>query len=519
MESHRINDVLADGSSTDSELAWSDPIQGVTRYEMVGGSGCVKSSQAGCSSICYEACTPENSPFRSFYQTLGHIGKDFCYYFPCAEPNSLIQQSDGTYDGTYAINGIFSIPQEFTPDSHGKYPDGKIDRTDLADLKLNGTPDPNTPVTVNRKINFTSAKFVPVTINDIQMNLFDDIAYRYGDQPFFSIFTSQLNATPYNVLDIGLEAKGTVIGEQIVTGRKFDTIGTASTKNLQEQIRRNVAQLTSGLTPCPISGTVTLNAFPTTGACVTGNTVNNTMIAYYQGSPNNTLVLDTGTPGGVIDAPDLPYTLIVKGGASLFIRSNLRYVNGNPKSSLGFILIAESIGNGATNLVGSLYAEGSLISRNNAGEDYYGGGKGDVKDLKNQLYWQGSLASRNTIAGAGIKKIPEGIQCLAGDTDMECAQRYDLDYIRRFTAMIDTTNPTSGSIISNEGQFSGGGSCPAGKCNLGTLPTVVKLNGNQINKGTSELSTFYIEPTSRTSNNPPPGFSTIGGQESSQTIR
>jgi hypothetical protein len=525
MESHRITDV----PDLDSQLAWSDPIQGVTRYEMVGGGGCVKSSQTGCSSICYETCTPENSPFRSFYQTLGHIGKDFCYYFPCTAPNTLTQKSDGTYDGTYAINGIFSIPQEFAPDSHGIYPDGKIDRTDVEDLKLNGAPDLNTPVTINRKINFTPAKFVPVSINDIQMSLFEDIAYRYGDQPFFSVFTSQLNATPYNVMDIGLQAKGTVAGEQIVTGRQYDTVGTESTKHLQEQIRRNVAQLTSGLTPCTIGGTLTLNAFPTPPSpCVTANTVNGTMIAYYQGDPKNTLVLDTGTPDGVIDAPEMPYTLIIKGGANLFIRSNLRYLDGKPKSSLGFILIAENIGNGAanvyispdpTNLVGSLYAEGSLISHNNAGEDYYGGGKGDVKDLKNQLYWQGSLASRNTIAGAGIKKVPEGIKCLDQDTEQECAQRYDLDYIRRFTAVIDTANTTSGSMISNDGKFSGGGSCPAGKCSMGTLPTVVKLNGNQVNKGSSELSTFYIEPSSRTSNNPPPGFSTIGGQESTQTIR
>ena len=130
----------------------------------------------------------------------------------------------------------------------------------------------------------------------------------------------------------------------------------------------------------------------------------------------------------------------------------------------------------------------------------------------------GSIASRNTIAGAGQEKVPEGIGCLPGDTRLNCAQRYDLDYLRRFTAVIDDI--AGKSYIINSGKFSGGGKCPGGNCSYdGLLPTIVTLIVDQIDETNSELAPFFIEQDPRTFNNPPPGFTVLVGLESIQEIR
>ena len=152
---------------------------------------------------------------------------------------------------------------------------------------------------------------------------------------------------------------------------------------------------------------------------------------------------------------------------------------------------------------------------------YYGGGTGNITELANQLYWRGSIASRNTIAGAGQQSKPEGVSCESADTLFTCAQRYDLDYLRRFTPVIDSTNGNF-TRIANNGLFSGGGSCdPAtGRCSLGLLPSVIKLDADQhINTATSQTATVYVEKDTATVNNPPPGFSIISGLESQQEIR
>jgi hypothetical protein len=218
-------------------------------------------------------------------------------------------------------------------------------------------------------------------------------------------------------------------------------------------------------------------------------------------------------------------------------------------SSLGFILIAGTIGKDAnfyidpsvTNLIGVLYAEGSVMSRNASGLFYYGvpsGGvaRGDIQELKNQLFWQGSIASRNTIAGAGNELAPEGIDCLPGDTSLSCAQRYDFDYLRRFTAISNNPVTPTESAIANDGSFSGGGCCgpacggglPAGTCQLGSLPTTIVLNGSgaivekdATGNKVSEVSPFYVEKDRRTevSDLTPPGFSVSVRMETRQEIR
>jgi len=220
---------------------------------------------------------------------------------------------------------------------------------------------------------------------------------------------------------------------------------------------------------------------------------------------------------------------------NLFIKDNIVYNPDNTNSSFGMIVIKGESGQGAntyisptpTNIVGVLYTEGSLLSRSNSGVNpeqflYYGGAGGAIQELANQLYWQGSIASRNTIAGASQEVIPDGIECLQKDIRLNCAQRYDLDFVRRFTAVVDSV--TKKSRIAGNGLMSGGGSCnpTTATCIVGNdprLPSVVNVVGGQIDEINSELAPFFIEQSVRTTSNPPPGFTILGGFESILEIR
>ena len=533
METHRILLMPVD---SDGNFAWSDPFNVITRYEMYDGE--------------YDggpAQDATNSVFRYEYPFMFDFGIPYDvendnpdFYSTYSQAPYLIPPTDPGIrnDGTYVVTGRESIPQEFPyiglppPDEDlgdpYNYEPGEIDRSDPVDLGLQGTFDPLTPFTISKEIQFTPQKFIPVTINDIQLRLVQEIGYRFDGQPLFSVYAQGPLIPGLDVRDIGLEALGTVAGEQIVTGRKFETVGTAGARKLQEQIRRNVAELTAGIAPCSVK---TLTEFETTGPCVTVDPASGRMFAYYEGTNDEYLVIEND-----LAVPNNPYTIILKGGANLFIKGNIYYdPAASDNASLGFIVIAEEVGEGAnvylspapTNIVGILYAEGSLLSRDNAGQLYYGGAGGNIQDLANQLYWQGSIASRNTIAGAGQEKVPEGIECLPGDTRLNCAQRYDLDYMRRFTAVIDEI--TGDSQIASDGLFSGGGCCGSGcpfpildgTCQYGPawLPTTVTLIGNRIDEAQSELATFFIEQDPHALTNPPPGFTVTVGVRAIEEIR
>ena len=561
MQTQRISNETV-GDNDDSNLAWTDPFEfchACTRYEMFMNGG----TNFDTPMVGLE---PKNSPFIHFFES--QHGNSFRFYFnddALTPGNTILSTEVDTKapslpdfdrgklpagyltneigdNGSYAVTGLASIPQKYEPKPDSdpttpfSYDPGYIDRSDPVAAELSAGS------TISKKIRFFPEKLIPVTIGNLKFRLVQEIAYRFPTQQIYTKYAAE-NPILENVdvKDTGLEARGTVAGEQIVTGREFDVVGTASTRKLQEQIRRNVSELTAGVEPCELSGTETsFGTLPAVGStCVVEDTVNSTVIAYYHGNKDQYFVLDD-VAAKTINLPEQPYTLIIKGGANLVIKDNLAYpASGKP--SFGIILIADKIGEGSnafitpdpTNITAVLYAEGSLLSRSDDGKLYYGDpsspASGNVKDLKNQLYWRGSIASRNTIAGAGQKKKPEGITCLPGDTDFSCAQRYDLDYLRRFTPIID---PTQGSIIANNGLFSGGGCCgadvtcgmPVGQCKLGSLTSLVKLDTanskpNQIIESTSQLATVYVEKDPATVNNPPPGFTVTIGLESTQEIR
>jgi len=529
METQKIAPLQSPEDAEDSYLAWTSPFEPCsfcTRYEWYDGD---HSALSGLGEQ-----DAEDSVFHSFFQQFNPV------YPPDTDPAKVMYDFDTPSaleaDGHYNIIGREPIPYQhefiaIPPDEDRNDPanwdeDGLIDRSDAADLSLAAG------ASVSKSLQFTPEQFSGgVTIDDIKLQLVQEIGYRFGNQPIFSVYAQPPLIDNLEVRDVGLEAIGPVWGEELVTGRKFDVISRTDNLDLQKIIRYNAVQMHSSIgSPCPADGVI----FTFDGAdpsCVYYDTVNDTKFAYYSGSPGDLLTIGNGAD---LAAPSVPYTLIVDGGADVLIQDNLYYTPGEPRASFGIIVIAENIGQGAdvyidpaiTNLVGVLYTEGSVLS-GAPGTVYYGGGSGNVQDLRNQLYWKGSIASRNTIGGSGQDpvRIPDGTVCEDGDTDLSCAQRYDFDYLRRFTAVVDEVGGTS-SIVGG-GLFSGGGCCGTGcdpditdgTCQFGTLPTIIVLDGNQIDEAQSELAVFFVEPDPRTTAYPPPGFTVPKSFESIQEIR
>ncbi len=565
------------GDPNDNKLGWTDPNEycpDCKRFEMYmdGGDHHPITSQGNY--------TPLTSQFTGSYSDNPfHPGEKFFFNFnilspvppitlsypnmlataPAGFPSNISPLPNATdeisVDGVYYPSGIAEIPQTLGPivtEENGgdltdpfNYDIGEIDRLDKSNLDLNNNSS------VGKKISFLINKIGKGNLKSFNFRLAHEVAYRFPDQEIPTVYATETPViNDVEVQDVGLQATGTVAAEQIVTGRQFDVIGTVSTRKLQEQVRRNVAELLAGSDPganCPVPP-IALTAFDTNTSntdCVFEDSVNGTLVRVYEGDENQTLILGDGVTD--LTAPDKPYTIILQGGANLFIKNNIVYNPANPNSSLGLIVIAGEydkalVGLQAnvylspkpTNISAVLYTEGSLLSlaENYASGStnnfvYFGGGGADIKDLSNQLYWRGSIASRNTIAGATQEKYPVGITCLSGDRTFSCSQRYDLDYLRRFTIVTDI--PSDTSFVANNGLFSGGGSCDAtgdctcaGDCNT-TLPSLVELiqpnARNIVDEANSELSAVFVEIDSLSLNNPPPGFTISTGLESTQEIR
>ena len=141
-------------------------------------------------------------------------------------------------------------------------------------------------------------------------------------------------------------------------------------------------------------------------------------------------------------------TIIVEGG-NLTIDSDLYYENAN--SILWIILIGNEdngntsqlrINENITNGVWIVYSEWPVVSVDNSWTIYNGSNVGD--SLYNQLHWQGSFITRNTV-GWAIKTIDISKACPYGtpeyDTNActrEVAQWYDLIYLRRYARVNDS---------------------------------------------------------------------------------
>ncbi|PIQ11310.1 hypothetical protein COW06_03975 [Candidatus Gracilibacteria bacterium CG12_big_fil_rev_8_21_14_0_65_38_15] len=203
-------------------------------------------------------------------------------------------------------------------------------------------------------------------------------------------------------------------------------------------------------------------------------------------------------------------TILVIGG-NLYIKSNLYYSNSN--GMLGIIVLKDKQGNGGnvyidpsvTNIVGSIFAEKSVISYDGTNEL---DGTTPVNTLKNQLHIYGNVFSENTIGGSR-KTTPECPYYVpaASCTTKEQAQKYDLNYLRRYY-LIDASligGAAGVKVPASNGKVIGGGTCSntTGACTGGNTSFARNItNTNQSYSGNATL----IEYNSRTQSSPPPLF-------------
>ena len=443
-----------------------------------------------------------------FYNTSSNIHQPIYAY------NSSLDNND-----SYEIDGSFDCPTDVESEN---CPAISIDRGDAFSSSTSLGANASLPIAID----FTPIQFIGTGFTtDVSYNLDQYIAYKMGDSPFdslYAVYDTGRTIDGINVKNLGLQATGIVTGSNVfdnVGGRDLDSITGTGSGNLTKQIRSNVASLTRNIVPCSVS---LLSSLPTSGSCVKVDENNKTIVAVYEGGSNN--ILQIGDKSNDVVIPnDYKYTIIVKGGAGLFINSNLEH---GTNTSFGMIVLADNDGNGGnvyispnpTNIVGLLYSEGSIFSSPNGSQLYYGSDAANAADLKNQLYWQGSIVSKNTIGGTPSKTYPPGVDCY-GEDPLTCAQIYDMDFLRRFVVK----DGTGYGYIDNDAKFSGGGTClnGLGTCNYGYGETSITLgseeNNNSIDMTASKsIDPFFIEKDNRPA---PLGFTTASGFEQAQEIR
>jgi len=480
-------------TSSDGVAGRTDPNASSTRYQIFKTAGTIQTDTGN------EFHTNElnyHSPSYNFENNIGN-------------------------DGVYEVDGTSYTLSDDPCRGAGNCSAVSIDRNDPFTTVLNTGAG-----ATNYSINLTPNQIIGQSLTNSTVKFGMDQYLAYTTPEITSAFGNLFNIyqiprliDDIEVKSIGLGTSGVISGEQVfetVGGRDLESITTTSSADLRKEIRRNVATLTRSITPC--SPTTLASLSTTHGGCIAVDTKNKSVVAYYSGI--GTVNLDNGTT--TITVPNnYKYTIILDEGAELNIESNITY--GNANSSLGIIVLGSGnvyIDPSPTNIVGLLYTEGSLLSSPDEGANLYYGAGANSNDLKNQLFWQGSIASKNTIGGAPNKIIPKGVSCSAWPDDAgNCAKAYDLDFIRRFTTITD-----SGETFAPAGyNYSGGGSCstpetPSNRgCSSGSLPTTITLSSGAINSVTSKsLDTFFIERDNRPV---PPGFSSSGGLTSSQEIR
>ena len=498
-------------TNTDGNFGRKDPInQGLTRYEMFHGF------TDGSSTIFH-------SNISNFYPTVNYnfdfggpaIGSD-----PIIDPDAII--GNGSYDITGTIIG-------------GTDPID-IDRSDEVPFYL--LSKTKSPQEISFKLGDLSAGQLSKSVT---FSLSQYIAYRMSDGTVFP-FDFAVYERPLPVIEgievkrVGVQATGIVSGEKVfqtISGREFQTVTSPGLSQLKQQMRDNVADITRGFDKCTTATPLSELSIPDdNNGCIKVDTNNNTVIAIY-GNEASTLVLGDGTTD--LSVPDgYKYTVIVTGGANVFIKNNIKYnTTGDKKTtSFGLIVLADTDSKGGnvyispdvTNVVGLLYAEGSLLSSPDGTKLYYRDSDLNQGDIKNQLYWQGSIVSKNTIGGAANRTVPYDEICDEFEfmDDLNCARAFDMDYLRRFVVNSDGSDV---GYVSDDARFSGGGSCsitppstdyvcafPVG----GDLPSKIQLSGALIDIPNSKTDPFYIEKDTRPA---PPGFSTSAGFERTQEIR
>jgi len=238
-----------------------------------------------------------------------------------------------------------------------------------------------------------------------------------------------------------------IITSQFTTG--VSMFGKINRWEIREAVKKNVALAIRNATLTPIVSTISsFSALPSAGVGANGVFISrgaNKSILYIEKTWGN-VILNAGSISGV-------RTIVVK-WANLYIQSNMSYASND--SILGVIVQKDSAGNGGnlyidpaiTNLVGSYVIDGSIISYNGTTELGY---NANIDDLKNQLYLLGSITSENTIGGSKLNppKCPSLVTICSNPATMAEAQKYDLNYLRRYY-LYNNAPFGNGKIIGNE---------------------------------------------------------------------
>jgi len=292
-----------------------------------------------------------------------------------------------------------------------------------------------------------------------------------------------------------------------IIGAVYSSGGTSS-KQTGSELNQSLGDTAQSELESMINrSTVALTKDPTVSACTAAGDITN-LVDFWNNNPDCTFFEDSVLylENDVIlnlsvDLPSGAKTILVEGG-NLHIKNDFIFPAA-VDNSFGVIVLKDAAGVGGnifiysnvTNVMGTFYAEGSVISVNAEGEcgedmtaDCSGTGFCDRSfELRDQLYWKGLIATQNTIGGAdkALLVFPSNVvatgcnapDCAAaavsGCSSREEARIYDFAYLRTF-------HPASG--------------------------------GTQIFAGSD--AALVVEYDSRIQNNPPPLFESIEGSSS-----
>lgn len=277
------------------------------------------------------------------------------------------------------------------------------------------------------------------------------------------------------------EIRGNVYSSGVTnpqTGQEVRSLGDVSTNILRNTIVRNVENIVAGVdTPTGVASITGWDTIGTDGFQVTGNTAK--ILPDILGVPRVFYFADDVTISAA--GSDLGWngerTIIVEGG-DLYIDRNLYNTAGLSKPKLGIIVLEDLatgaggnvyIAPGVTNIQANIYADGAVFSYdgvpadiNGLGEPVFGDESTRFNLLKNQLYFEGSIASQNTIGGA-VKNPP-----ILGDGAVESAAEgaygatpsgrsrarlYDLNFLRYFGLVFE--RDASGNAVDQQGDLPG----------------------------------------------------------------
>lgn len=230
------------------------------------------------------------------------------------------------------------------------------------------------------------------------------------------------------------------------------------------------------------------------------------VLYFYSERPNGYVLLD-GAPSGKLILPNSRLTLLLD-DADLRIKNNLNYLTGSNTASFGVVALHGVYSGGdilvhptVTHLVGSYYVEGSVLGVDAGWNLFTAAGVSRDNSawytaLANQLFWNGTVISRNTLGGAGDPTWPRrntpigprGVIVASWDQ----ATTYDLGLLREFGVCHN-----SSSLTNTYGGWNFSGCSAAG----------------DVRGARSTVSTFtepvVVQYSNRLQNNPPPGFQNL----------